>query len=283
MLSVFSVPKPFVGHIGLIQRNALETWSALRPACEIVLFGDDTGVREAAERFGALHEPDMARTEYGTPRLDDVFGRVRRLAHFDLLCFVNADILLPAQLMSAVDRARSRFRAFVAVGRCRNLDVSEPIDGIDWQRRAAEDGGLRPPGGIDYLVFSRDLYEHVPPFALGRAGFDNWLVWEARRNRIPVVDLSAVVTAVHQNHDYGHISGGRDATYHGLEARENILLAGGELRLYNIDDATHRLETGGFSRNVLAPVRRVTAARWLALGWGAAVRALADRRREIVS
>jgi hypothetical protein len=275
VLTVFSVPKPFVGHIGLIQRNALESWRALSPECEIVLFGDEAGVDEAAAAIAARHEPEVARTEHGTPRVDDLFARARRLARFETLCFVNCDILLPPELLAAFGRVRERFPRFLALGQCRNLDVAEPAADLDWQRLACEQGTMRPPGGIDYLNFPRDLYDRIPSFALGRAGFDNWLVWDVRRRRIPVVDLTAVVTAVHQNHDYGHVRGGRDEAYHGVEARENIRLAGGELRLFNISDADYRLEPDGFARNRLAPVRRVGAARWLALRFGELRRAAA--------
>lgn len=267
LLTIFSVPKPFEGHVGLIQRNALATWSRLEPACEIVLLGNEPGAAEAAGDVGAIHEPVLGHTEQGAPRLDDVFRRVQRLASFDLLCFTNADVLLPMALTGAVDRIRRRFTSCVALGRCYNVDVTGPIDD-DWQSWTRRRGEMRPAGGIDYLVFPRDLYDSLPPFALGRAGFDNWLVWEARRRRTPVVDLTAVVGAVHQNHDYDHIAGGRTASYEGTEAMENIRLAGGELHLFNIDDATHCLTTSGLRPKPLAPLRAFPPARWAALRWG---------------
>jgi hypothetical protein len=31
MLTVFSTPKPFVGHSDIIRRNALKSWTLLRP------------------------------------------------------------------------------------------------------------------------------------------------------------------------------------------------------------------------------------------------------------
>jgi hypothetical protein len=30
-LTIFAVPKPFEGHIGMIQRNAIRSWKGLRP------------------------------------------------------------------------------------------------------------------------------------------------------------------------------------------------------------------------------------------------------------
>ena len=44
MLTLFSTCKPFHGHNGVIQRNALKSWRLLHPDIEIILFGDDEGV-----------------------------------------------------------------------------------------------------------------------------------------------------------------------------------------------------------------------------------------------
>ena len=41
MLTLFTIPKVFRGHIGVIQRNAIKSWTLLRPACEVVLLGDE--------------------------------------------------------------------------------------------------------------------------------------------------------------------------------------------------------------------------------------------------
>lgn len=35
----FTTAKPFVGHNGVIQRNALRSWTLLHPGVEVILFG----------------------------------------------------------------------------------------------------------------------------------------------------------------------------------------------------------------------------------------------------
>ena len=74
MLSIFTIPKPFAGHIGIIQRNAVRSWLALRPSCEITLFGDEEGTAACASEFGVRHFPQLVCNEYGTPMLDDAFS-----------------------------------------------------------------------------------------------------------------------------------------------------------------------------------------------------------------
>jgi len=36
-LTIFAIPKAFRGHIGVIQRNAIETWTRMRPAPQVLL------------------------------------------------------------------------------------------------------------------------------------------------------------------------------------------------------------------------------------------------------
>ena len=52
MLTVFSTPKPFVGHVGVIQRNAISSWMRLHPDVEVILVGDDAGTAEVCAEFG---------------------------------------------------------------------------------------------------------------------------------------------------------------------------------------------------------------------------------------
>ena len=94
----------------------------------------------------------------------------------------------------------------------------------------------------------------MPPFAIGRACFDNWLVWHARQGAI-VVDATADVVAAHQRHDYAHVDGGKEEAYYGEEAARNLELSGGKSRLYTLHDASHVLRGGRLRRNPGAPLR----------------------------
>lgn len=58
MLTLFTIPKPFQGHIGMIQRNATQSWLQLQRACEIVLVGDEGGTGLCFDQsygFGACY------------------------------------------------------------------------------------------------------------------------------------------------------------------------------------------------------------------------------------
>lgn len=134
-LTIFTIPKSFVGHTGVIQRNAIESWKRLEPACDIVLCGDDPGVADVAAELNVQHLPDLERNELGTPYLDSAFKQVRDASDSDLLCYVNADILLLSDFRAALQHIRAE--RFLMVGQRCDVDIDEPIDFTepDWESR----------------------------------------------------------------------------------------------------------------------------------------------------
>jgi hypothetical protein len=248
MLTLFSVPKPFRGHIGIIQRNAVRSWTMLRPACEILLFGDEEGTAELAKELGVRHIPQIARNEHGTPLVNDLFARAESMATHDLLCYVNADIIMMSNFMSSVKRVSVRKRRFLMVGQRWNVEINEELDfcSPDWEVElddyCKKRGELFHRLGIDYFVFHRGLFKTIPPFAIGRLVWDNWLVFRARIRLAAVVDATPVVMAVHQNHDYGRF-GGKDEIRNSPEAWGNLKLSA--YHLFTLDDATHVLLPNG--------------------------------------
>ena len=254
MLTLFTVPKPFQGHIGDIQRNAIESWRALGPLVQIVLIGDEDGVEEAAREAGVDHVGELVRNERGTPRLDSAFERVETVARHPLWCLINGDIILLDDFLPAVERVAAAFQRFLVVGESRDLAVpagarlSEPAVRDELRQRALAGGRLRGYAALDYFVFPKGQFGPLPPFLIGRACFDNWLVWRVREQGDPVVDATQSVVAVHQSHDYAHVAGGLDEAYYGEEARHNEQLAGGRAHIYSLHDATHRQHGNGRPR-----------------------------------
>lgn len=253
MITLFSIPKAFRGHIGVIQRNAIRSWSRLRPACEIVLFGDDEGTAEIAQEVGAKHLPKVGKNEYGTPLINDFFRQAQEVGRFERLCYVNADIILTNDLMRALERLSKLTKRFVAVGHRWDYDLTAELDFTgDWDEKlrasALEIGTKQRDWLIDYFCFPRGMYSEIPPFAIGRATWDNWLLYYSRHQKALLVDLSPCVVAIHQNHDYAHVKNGMQGAYKGPEAMRNLELAGGEDHCFSLKDATHELTTDGLRR-----------------------------------
>jgi hypothetical protein len=265
MLTLFTTAKPFKGHFAVIQNNALRSWKLLGPDVEIILFGDDGGSANAAAELGLRHEARVAQNEHGATLVSDIFERAQQIAKHDLVCYINCDIVLTSDFRRAAARLLPWASRFLMVGRRWDVDVTEPLDFStpDWAARltsyAQTHGFQRAWYNIDYFLFSKGLYQGIPPLAIGRRWWDNWLVWHARELQVPVVDASAVVCAVHQNHDYSHHALGMQGVWEGQEARQNWELTKGGKHSRTIEDATYKLTPEGFIRNQwywLAPLNR---------------------------
>jgi len=99
------------------------------------------------------------------------------------------------------------------------------------------------------LEFHDLLRERIPEFVIGRPGWDNWLLWFARSTGASLIDASAVVCAVHQNHDYGYHPEGETGVWQGEEAQENYKLLEGHRKFATLENATHILRADGLHPN----------------------------------
>lgn len=249
MVTIFTTPKAFRGHIDVIQRNSLASWIRLFPGEDILLIGDDDGVGEAAREFGCRHFPEVRRNESGTPLISSIFGIGAQNAKNDVLCYVNTDIILLDEFKESLDLVIRRKRKFMMVGQRWDVDVTEPlIFGPGWQDAfrawAHETGKPYRPGGMDYFAYSRNALPAIPDFAIGRTVWDNWLPYGARKQNAALVDATGGVLVIHQNHDYRHASQAADgelAVWTGPEAMENARLAGSPNNHFTVADATHAL------------------------------------------
>ncbi len=251
-LTIFTFPKGFVDpHISTIQRNALASWQHLGPEVEVLAMGDDPGVAEAAQEYGATHLGDAATNDYGTPLLDWAFREAATHGSGEILCYVNADIILLEDFVAALRRLPRK--PHLAVGQRWNCDIETRLD-FDADGRslggwAREHGELDLGSGSDYFAYPRHVDFGLPSFAVGRPGWDNWMMARARELRLPLIDITPSVTAIHQNHDYRHVSQRKGSEWEGPEADRNRQLAGRLDRyVHSPSNATHLLTPNGLRR-----------------------------------
>ncbi len=262
-LTLLAIPKPFEGHIGVIQENALQSWTRLSPRPDIVLIGDEPGTAEAAKQFGAIHVPEVARNEWGTPLYHDVLMRGQQAARTELVCHVNADILLLDDLCQAAQKVRSYFSRFLMLGKRTDIELSHRLDfdSPDWRKEVHREVARGDPGsvtGVEFFLFPRWLLVDPPGFAIGRFFHDSWPIVTCRERGIPVVDATEVVTVAHQKHGYSHVSApNRDLPYLEIlqlpEDGANFRLLGGEGRRFSIRHSTHRLTARGLVKGFSLP------------------------------
>lgn len=245
MVTIFTIPKPFIDpHINIIQRNAIESWTLLRPQCDVALIGNDEGVAQVAEEFNLPHLPQVRCNEFGTPLFDSAFRLAHRFNQDNILLYLNADIILPPEFAKIFQYLPSD--NFLVVGQRWDLDVKNLIDysNKSWDVILRDSlrrfGKIHPPAGSDYFIFRYESFKNIPSFAVGRIGWDNWMIYEARRKKFAAIDATEFAAAIHQNHPPDKNRGTEDD----LEGRENMELAGGK-KFISLEDTNWKLTNNG--------------------------------------
>jgi hypothetical protein len=248
-LTIFSAPKPFTNpHIDIIQRNAVKSWISLGAEVTVILVGEEDGMVEAASDLGVLHLPGVKRNQWGTPLVSSIFDLARNASDSPYLAYVNADILLLPDFIETTRQVASQIERFLIVGQRWDLDITQPLDfDTGWDkklRRLTQDqGALHRPAGSDYFIYPRSLFLDMPDFAIGRAGWDNWMIYSALQSEWCVIDATPSLMVIHQNHDYSHLPGG--VPHYDLEeTRINAALGGGLNNMYMTLDTNYELVNG---------------------------------------
>lgn len=215
MMVIFTSLKPSTGAAAEIQRRSQENWCQCFPGVRIITFeGPLVPFREMVEM-------------------------VERETDAEILMYANGDVLFEVGNVltqrrrdSEYTEILSREKGFLLTGQ--RVDIL-----ADGTKR------LHRPSGMDYFVFRRGVFRHLPKVLMGRAYCDCALVAYCLRMRIPVIDASFALRVEHQFHDYGHVKGGRTAVWQGDDAKSNK--RDNELRDFgpHVLDATHTLLPDG--------------------------------------
>lgn len=260
LITLFSAPKPFLNpHINLIQRNAIQSWLHLGNEVEVLLIGEEAGLAEVAREYGIVLLTEVKRNEQGTPLVSSIFELARQASQAPYLTYVNADILLLPDFIQTAHSLSKQCERFLAVSQRWDLEVKTALDFSDaWEHRLMDEvkrrGRLHPPAGSDFFLFPRNEFSHLPDFAIGRAGWDNWMIFQACQENLTVVDVTPSMTVIHQDHDYSHLPGGKPH-YDLEESERNLNLAGGMRAMYNILDSHFQLKEGRLRRPPLTSLR----------------------------
>jgi hypothetical protein len=258
LLTIFTAPKPFVNpQINVIQNNALLSWINLGTEVEVLLIGDEEGVDKAAFNYRINYLPEVNRNHLGTPLISSMFDLARKNSKSPYLAIINTDILLLPDLIITLKAVAAQFEKFVIAGQRWDLEVKEKlVFSKDFYGQLAQRtirlGNHHPPMGSDYFIFPRECYSDVPDFAIGRAGWDNWMLFKSRWEGWPLIDASEDVMIVHQQHDYSHLENGQPH-YRLPETKQNVVLAGGPQTIFTLLDATYKIRQGKISNKQLTP------------------------------
>lgn len=253
VITFLTTAKPFVDATGIRQMNALRSWRAVAPSGEILLFGNGQGYDRAVSELGAIHIPDVACSGQGIPRLDGMFEAAVLRGRNAIKVYLNCDIILTSSVIKATQQIQ--LDRFLMVAQRWNMDYSTPIDfgHPTWEtelaHRVRQDGQLFRAVAVDAFFWKGDIWQGLPPMVVGRAKYDQWLIYYCRSKKVPVVDATDVAMIIHQNHDYSHVQGGVKEVMEGEEVARNLSLAGGLDHMFTIGDADWRLTEKAMIRN----------------------------------
>lgn len=242
-ITFFTHCRAFEGEFDQLQRRAIESWRDAVPGCQIILMGSERGVMEAAADIGVVHKQGVPLNEYGTPLVCGIFWLGEVLATNDLLCEISADIVLMPDFWPAVEALSDIKKPFV-IGQRYDVGPGKFADRTE----------LHSPYGIDYFIYRKGTIGQIPPFAIGRTVYDNWLVWAAMELwDLTVVDATEAITALHINHSYPEY-GDKEKMLQSAERDENLRLSKetGCDRWGTITDAPYVLNNGKILSRELA-------------------------------
>lgn len=190
MITFFSIPKPFKGKDAISQRKAILSWKKSSPGGEILLFGNEEGMEDAAKELNALQIREIRENGNGTPYLNFVFEEAKKIAKNNVLVYSNADIIFEPGIIQAIEKIKN-LPLYLIIGQ--RLDLNER-----GEKR------LHGYSGMDYFIFPKNFPVKLPDFFIGRPGWDNWLVYKTHSLKIPIIDATEMIKAIHPDHESSH-------------------------------------------------------------------------------
>jgi hypothetical protein len=200
---VFAAMRPFAGEFAVLQRNAVLSWLAMRPACHVVLIEDEAGT--TADAVGDLPvtiRSGVRRSELGAPLFDSFVEAGARDVVGDTLVCTTADVLFPPRLGDVLEAVKREMRGrdYLVVAGRHEVSAAPDVGEPSWFESLRAD--VRPDyrRGIDMWAYPSRMALRPPPFPIGRHGTDGWVVYDMKRRGIPVIDITAEAPMIHQTH-----------------------------------------------------------------------------------
>lgn len=208
MITFFTCPKSFKDNFKIIQLNAIKSWLNLDLEKEILLCGKEEGIEDICNNLNLKHIKNIDYTSSGIPILSSIFALAEQNSKYNILCFINTDIILFGNFEKIVTNLKNKFDKFIGSGIRTNINFSENIDFNSFKDQELIDylknfeDKRKKPLAPDYFIFAKGTFKTFPDFLIGRFFYDNWIYFYAYKNKIPMVDLTNHIIAFHQNHDY---------------------------------------------------------------------------------
>ena len=248
-LTLFSTFKPLEDdEYRRITRNAIGSWvEALRlHPTQIVLYVENRPFIESiVNEFNCdtIEIRDITKVNNkGLPTIDHIFHTAQDKSSAKLFCYINGDIIIPPDFMERIQPLLEVDYQFLLGATPFEMEFPDELkfEG-EWYYDLVTkyQGHWRDKVAIDLFIFTRHAFRRIPPFAIGRVAYDNYLIGHGKNVTDRLIDGSIHLRTIHQTHDYRpfmnmeHLRGASESVY-------NRKLAGGYTKA-SLRQATHIL------------------------------------------
>jgi len=241
--TIMTVPLAFEGNDAITQRNAIMSWTLLRPRPDIIVMCNETGVAEFAKEHGLIHIPAVRMTKYGVPSIANILELGQASSPNDVIAYVDTDVILIRDFPVVVQAVAAEFDNFMMCGYRKSDYMTHmiPFDDPKWEADLIDHlhkwGQFYTKGmgsGSDYFVFRKGLFGNdIPDFSIGKGHWDGWRMKYALDHGAELLDCSDIIFQIHQDHPWRNWF--CNATH------DNLALADGEANMRWVHDATKKL------------------------------------------
>lgn len=251
---IFSSPKPFRPDTEPVQRSAIRSWKAAFPKAEIFLFGKEQGLVAICREEGLEHGGTLQSHEGGGEVITPMFQQMAERFPGQPMLYLNSDIFLEPAVKETLRPLSEKEGPWIATTRrwCVPRFEGPAIDSGQWKNfwlRTSVEGEYGDACALDLFLIRDFSLKEMPPFLIGHAGWDNWMIFHARMRGIPVIDLSAEIAAIHCEHDYAYArQNTRQDRRDGPLEDHNLRLLGPESHRFHLGHATHEFREGQLAK-----------------------------------
>jgi hypothetical protein len=203
-----TVPRSFKHPYLNSQINMLNAIRNFNPESKVVLYSDDEGVYEFAESNYCI-APKRVDKIGKLPLVNSALKYTADLFPDSCICFINSDILVMANLMPLISYVNNtKFKElFVLTAYRKEANISSFLTDGDLDALRT-DSSLKKGRhhAMDIFILPASLIENLnmPAYRVGRIGWDSWIAGKTRKLGLALIDISAVVRIVHQDHPQNH-------------------------------------------------------------------------------
>ena len=213
---IFTTFKEMTG----VEFTAITSWRKVFPSAQIVIYG-------VSGLTNPLIRCCLVKARSNLPLVSDMFEQTLAIDDPGPFLFINGDIVITYTMREAA-QLLTQISGWIATGQRREVPAGDCANVMDesWEEEMLvkhPDPPRLSTCGADWFLFDREGMRGswIPPFAIARTSYDNWLIYDALERNRWVIDCSEGVIVYHQTHPEQEIRRSDDAKENFRLARES--------------------------------------------------------------